>query len=294
MLPENINNHEQPKPHQLVYRVLAPEGMTVKYNIIDTGHAVCNEAFAKDTLRFSLAPAAEHPTGTYHANIVVASEEDASLADTLDIIYEVRGKLLRFGSFPQMRNGVSPNIIVTDIDGSFIINMRDYVEDPAGLGMYFEFDETKLIKPNDFYETTAKGRMLDDDRLEITYHLDGEEYFGKDYPMFDFTFTAFNAYNQKNKGTSFLIQVYYDATSSISDKPHSAAVGLYPNPAHDIIHLSSDQPVRAVNIYSVSGTLVGRYIRPADTIRIGHLPSGAYIVQMVTDKETIIRKIIKQ
>ena len=71
-----------------------------------------------------------------------------------------------------------------------------------------------------------------------------------------------------------------------------AEVSLYPNPAHDIIFVetNNDSPVQHIDIYNVTGQLV---IESTETeINVSELESGIYIVNVLTDNGLITKKLI--
>lgn len=70
------------------------------------------------------------------------------------------------------------------------------------------------------------------------------------------------------------------------------AFRIYPNPAADFIQLDTDDRIKEVNIYSVSGQRV--LSSDATKINIQALEAGVYFVEVKTDQQTTIHKVIKK
>ncbi|GAB6011098.1 thiol protease/hemagglutinin PrtT [Viscerimonas tarda] len=73
--------------------------------------------------------------------------------------------------------------------------------------------------------------------------------------------------------------------------------GLYPNPASDVLYLKSEEVVKSIRIADLSGKQI-LTIQPNTggeiSIPIEKLASGAYILQLVTDRNRINYKFIKK
>ncbi|WP_223607287.1 T9SS type A sorting domain-containing protein [Chryseobacterium sp. OSA05B] len=67
---------------------------------------------------------------------------------------------------------------------------------------------------------------------------------------------------------------------------------IYPNPASDFIRIDTDEDLKEVNIYAVSGqkVLTGNTTK----INIQALKAGIYLVEIKTSKNTTVHKIIKK
>ncbi|MDN3695026.1 T9SS type A sorting domain-containing protein [Chryseobacterium tructae] len=83
------------------------------------------------------------------------------------------------------------------------------------------------------------------------------------------------------------------ATSTAQEK---FSVKISPNPTKGNLSISSDQKISSIEIYDRLGKLIQKQSGiNAETaqLSIQHIPSGVYIVKVITDKETLIKKIIK-
>lgn len=73
---------------------------------------------------------------------------------------------------------------------------------------------------------------------------------------------------------------------------HKKNFKIYPNPATDLIQIDSNENIKEVNIYSVSGQKV--LDSQGKKINVQSLEKGIYFVEIKTDHQTIIQKLIKQ
>ena len=68
---------------------------------------------------------------------------------------------------------------------------------------------------------------------------------------------------------------------------------LYPNPATDIISIQTEKTIDKVEILNIAGVTV-LTSGSAKTITLESLPTGMYIIKIITTQETIIRTFVKQ
>ncbi|GAB4035195.1 T9SS type A sorting domain-containing protein [Spirosoma gilvum] len=74
-------------------------------------------------------------------------------------------------------------------------------------------------------------------------------------------------------------------------------LALWPNPTQDILNLalSSSEPIRQISVLDVQGRLVMRPAQPAPSVNTAILPSGTYLVEVLTGQGQTIRKpFVKQ
>lgn len=72
---------------------------------------------------------------------------------------------------------------------------------------------------------------------------------------------------------------------SISQAQHTV-LGIYPNPARDIIVLQADGPVADIAIYDVYGRQVLTQANPDNTVSIAHLSNGTYVLRATLNDGT--------
>ncbi len=69
---------------------------------------------------------------------------------------------------------------------------------------------------------------------------------------------------------------------------------IYPNPATDYINLKNVNPNSKLFVYDVTGKLVLQSTITENTINIGSLYSGLYIIQVRDGNNTYYGKLIKK
>lgn len=84
--------------------------------------------------------------------------------------------------------------------------------------------------------------------------------------------------------------------NSISQQELKNNATIVPNPATDIISVESEEIIQELLLYNLNGKIV-KQIFPANaaaTLNISELPSGSYILQIITLESSISKKIIKK
>ncbi len=73
---------------------------------------------------------------------------------------------------------------------------------------------------------------------------------------------------------------------------HEMQTNIYPNPAKEAIHISASSNIREVNIYGLSGQLMGSLSTSGleTTMDISHLANGMYILGISTDEGISFKK----
>lgn len=69
-------------------------------------------------------------------------------------------------------------------------------------------------------------------------------------------------------------------------------IKIYPNPAKDFINITSEKPVKSVEIYDTLGRLIKT--ESSDKINVTQLSKGNYLLKMKTDSGETIEKFIKE
>jgi len=72
-------------------------------------------------------------------------------------------------------------------------------------------------------------------------------------------------------------------------------VFVYPNPVSDKITISSSIPLQKIELTDITGKVFYRSenINLSNPIQVKHWPSGTYFIKAYTDKEIVVKKIIK-
>lgn len=83
-----------------------------------------------------------------------------------------------------------------------------------------------------------------------------------------------------------------DGTASVHEAAMGHGVAVHPNPAHSMLHIRSDGPVRVVRIYDALGALVRTGTRASFSVE--ELPAGVYMVQVSTEKGMGAMRLVKE
>ena len=67
---------------------------------------------------------------------------------------------------------------------------------------------------------------------------------------------------------------------------------LYPNPAHDVLNIESQQEIETVKIYNLQGQLIKEV--STNSIDVSNLNTGLYFVQVTIEGKSITKKFIKE
>lgn len=70
-------------------------------------------------------------------------------------------------------------------------------------------------------------------------------------------------------------------------------LNIYPNPTIGIINISTNETIDKIEVYSVLGKKVAENTN-SDTININKLKTGIYLIKIISENKTVLKKIIKQ
>jgi hypothetical protein len=73
----------------------------------------------------------------------------------------------------------------------------------------------------------------------------------------------------------------------------SSKIAMYPNPASDVLHLSSTKKINKVEVYALNGLMVISNENVGDSIDLKELQSGMYFVKIYEDAGEKNMKFIK-
>jgi hypothetical protein len=71
------------------------------------------------------------------------------------------------------------------------------------------------------------------------------------------------------------------------------SVQVYPNPASDVLYISSFNKVTTMNLYSANGGLVKQYNGDMERIYLTGLQPGVYFLKINVGNKTSIKRVVK-
>ena len=111
------------------------------------------------------------------------------------------------------------------------------------------------------------------------------------------TLTAEDEYG--NVGTC-TFQLTVESVLGVDDSQLSSAVAMYPNPASSQVTISNKSNIALQNavIYDVNGKLISQHdlrnMQGEQVIDVSALATGVYMVQIVSDKSSVTKRLIKE
>jgi hypothetical protein len=83
-------------------------------------------------------------------------------------------------------------------------------------------------------------------------------------------------------------------TTGIKKEENKSTFNLFPNPVASQLTFDTDLTVTSVTIFDLTGKTIKTYKQLSKHINVSALSKGVYFIQVITDKNTITRKFVKQ
>ncbi len=98
------------------------------------------------------------------------------------------------------------------------------------------------------------------------------------------------------KANFTMIRFTSDLNTNTDTLPYYTEWGVFPNPANETITLAIDSNllISSIYIYDTSGRIIRKYPQATTHLNIASLAKGIYLIKVLTDKETYVKKIVKQ
>jgi hypothetical protein len=102
----------------------------------------------------------------------------------------------------------------------------------------------------------------------------------------------------KSKEDSYKTNLFKSNSITISkdiNKPLPTSLNMYPNPTENIITIENRELIKFVTIEDLSGHRLQKVELASNKgkINISNLDSGTYIIKILTERELIVKKLIK-
>ena len=145
----------------------------------------------------------------------------------------------------------------------------------------------QTVSQNFEYQFVGNYRLPNDASSPIDYT--------KEHSVENFNNVAV-VYWVQNYATKEVLQAGYNegGATGICEEPSLSELNfrIYPNPANNVLNISTDCTVREMAVYN----MFGQQVMTANgiTVSVGSLPAGVYILKADTDEGMITRKFIKR
>lgn len=108
--------------------------------------------------------------------------------------------------------------------------------------------------------------------------------------------TTFSVVGTNSNGCSDSDEVIVSGGTGINENQTTASAIIFPNPAHDKLFIKTMSPVNAVEIFSITGTLVHKQSSNSDTIEIDvqHISSGMYFIRLIANHSVETMRFVKE
>jgi hypothetical protein len=111
---------------------------------------------------------------------------------------------------------------------------------------------------------------------------------------FDATAKANGYYIFQNVMVNHSIIVTFKASPTGIEDIRSQDISIYPNPVTNDLFIKSGLPVKRIEIYSLTGSLIKIENNFNEKMSLAALPKGIYLLKVYTDKEVVVSKIVKE
>ncbi|WP_414820046.1 T9SS type A sorting domain-containing protein, partial [Staphylococcus epidermidis] len=101
-----------------------------------------------------------------------------------------------------------------------------------------------------------------------------------------------NAGVKKNQDVTVLITGRTTGALNTDELAVDKSISVYPTLAKDIVNVQTTEKITVVDIFDMTGKKVSSSDKKQ--INISNLPTGVYIINIKTDKQSVSKKIVKQ
>ena len=121
-----------------------------------------------------------------------------------------------------------------------------------------------------------------------TQAVDLSQFAGQEKVIVKFAFTS--AY-----GNNIWIDNINISNQEVSiEENEDNSIAIFPNPAKEVLNITSEKAINQIDIYDVNGKLVKSYTNVNNTINIKDLATGVYMLNITTEDGQVSKKIVKE
>ena len=117
--------------------------------------------------------------------------------------------------------------------------------------------------------------------------VDLSQFIGQEKVIVKFAFTS--AYGNN----IWIDNVNITATVGIEENEDNN-ISIFPNPAKDMLNITSEKAINQIDVYDVNGKLVKSYTNVNNNINIKDLATGVYMLNITTEDGQVSKKIVKE
>lgn len=165
-------------------------------------------------------------------------------------------------------------------------------------------------KTGTFLITNATRTRLILGNTGVTHKLAGTSGVGTNSWSFNWTapvagtgiVTFYGAFNSTNSGQNTSGDMIYttsltvmeNTTVGVGENSSEIGVNVYPNPANNYVHISSNEKIDQIEIYNLRGKKMADFSGIDDEINIEKLPAGIYFIQIKSNTESYVKRLVKK
>jgi len=90
------------------------------------------------------------------------------------------------------------------------------------------------------------------------------------------------------------VRVYQESALSIDKDQLLEDVILYPNPVRDVLQIKSESSLSKIEVYSVFGNRIKEFRKNLNSIYLGDIAIGVYVVKLYSEFGYTTKKILKK
>ena len=90
------------------------------------------------------------------------------------------------------------------------------------------------------------------------------------------------------------VRVYQESGLAVSEEQLLEDVIIYPNPVKDVLQIKSEAPLHKIEVYSVLGYKVKEFRKDLNSIYLGDVANGVYVVKLFSEFGYTTKKILKK
>ncbi len=177
----------------------------------------------------------------------------------------------------QLESGIPYTAMPDSFSGFYKANVAD--GDSSLIQLYFSKNDTIIFYKHIYIDSTV-------DWTPINWAID--------LPQKPDTMRIY-ARTSTVIGTELYLDEFKFHGGDLGVEEKELAFGIYPNPSTGRVTLNANSYMRAVEVYSANGMLVGRYSPKSDMFDydFGFLPKGVYVVLVRTDFGVGMRRFVR-